>query len=231
MRCPAGKCAAEFQPVMQLARPGDTVPTLATVPRHVVQFVGVPGQPTCPASLLPLPLTDHAQRVVDEAFEGLIRSMRRREEVPPHGRKPVDGTEHSLTPHPRPDSHWFNGGSNAGGGPQPHDHLNNPSRPVLRLLPADGSIPASKGAPLVSSVAEVHGALDAANQQITEAQAQAVGARESIEHALAQVNFVRDTSVDAMGAPHLASALDLCQDVINRLTAAIEANNTYAATL
>lgn len=85
----------------------------------------------------------------------------------------------------------------------------------------------------MATVREVRAAIDAANELIAEAQ----GALNTVvagklAEAKVKIDFVRQTSVDPLGAPQLAAAIELLEQQVAPLcSSAIESNMTYKAGL
>lgn len=78
---------------------------------------------------------------------------------------------------------------------------------------------------------ELRGAIDAAALALAEAQASAQATNAKLGDALAQINFLSQSSVQDLGLGQLRAAIDHC-DEIGPLTAqSIEALYAYGATL
>jgi hypothetical protein len=85
----------------------------------------------------------------------------------------------------------------------------------------------------MATVPEVRAAIDAANNLIAEAQAAlttTVSAK--LAEAKVMIDWIRQTSVDPLGSPQLATAIELCEQQVAPLcSSAIESNTTYRGTL
>lgn len=85
----------------------------------------------------------------------------------------------------------------------------------------------------MATVPEVRAAIDRANLLIAEAQsALNVGVTGKLSEAKVLVDWIRETSIDPLGAPQLGAAIELCEQQVAPLCAsAIESNTTYRSTL
>jgi hypothetical protein len=84
----------------------------------------------------------------------------------------------------------------------------------------------------VATVSEVRAALSRANHLIAEAQSGVQQVAGKLGEAKVLIDWIRETSVDTLGAPQIGAALEMCeQQVAPLLTIAIEQNSNYGATL
>jgi hypothetical protein len=83
----------------------------------------------------------------------------------------------------------------------------------------------------VATVPEVRAAIDAANELIAEAQgALTTIVSAKLAEAKVKIDWIRQSSVDPLGAPQLGAAIELCEQQVAPLcSSAIESNLTYKA--
>jgi hypothetical protein len=214
--CPFKLCNANVIMLVEQAVASDDEGTIQRVPQH--QTGGHEDFGLCPASLMVVPLDTYSSEQLDEQAVALLRIVRDRKAAAAQN-EPASGgdngqPEHPSTPHPDPRkaSNWFE----------------NSVRPPLRLLPADGSN--TTGGQSVASIEEIKAALERAGQLAAEAKDAVFVAEGKAAEALQLVNFIRDTSVDPIGAPQLLEAIRLMLEAGTQLQLAIEANTTYRST-
>lgn len=236
--CPFDRCGAVVTPVPSgtaEAPLGDTV----AVPGH--DFVGDGLTGLCPASFQRLPLDP---RVLDHLAKTAESIDRHTADLGP--RKPPHGNgEHPLAPHPSGDSTWFRRGP----GSSPRHNPPGEGRPVLRLVNDDEPVAGSgpnpvpqriplqflPGSPVkggdMPSVAETQGRILEANAKIAEAM-------DVLRHVIglfaegqSLIDQVRATTSADLGGPALVMAIDLCEQAFVRGHVAVEANETYGASL
>jgi hypothetical protein len=225
--CPFDRCAAVVTPVPS----GD----VTAVPGH--EFVGEGLTGLCPTSFQRLPLDP---RVVEHLAKTAESIDRRTAEAGPR-KPPHENGEHVLAPHPTGDSTWFE--------PERNGVVPGLGRPALRLVQDDeptagrppGALPQRiplqflPGSPVkgggVPSVAETQGRILEANAKIAEAM-------EVLRHVIglfgegqALIDQIRATTSADLGGPAVAEAIEQCEQAFVRGHVAIEANETYGASL
>jgi hypothetical protein len=233
--CPFSLCDAEVQLVPERERPGADPKALVRVPQH--QLGGHSEFGLCPASLLLVPLSAYdAQQLADQAdaIERILQDRETRVE-------PVSPAA-SPTPAPGPDPRWFTPapgqGTKAG-----HGGYNAPPRAEPWLFPPTSPVrepggfigpqppPSTGGNTGVSTVEEVKAAISAAGQELAEVVDALFPLEEQAGRALAALNTIRETSIDTMGAPQIADAIEKIGEANHLLRMAIEAGTTYKATM
>lgn len=191
--CPFRLCTANVIFVVEQLRPDDDELTTTRVPMHVIQ--GVSLFITCPASLLGMPMTQQTLDALDEQASTIERMLADQGSPPPPA--------HPTNPKPRSaePSEWFRNSDGNPNGPYP------PVGPLAR--PKLGFITPTGGNANVASVAEINAAIDRATVLMAEAKESIIIGGSKLGEALQIINFVRETSVDTIGAPQVTEAIDL----------------------
>lgn len=83
----------------------------------------------------------------------------------------------------------------------------------------------------MASAGDVKAAIAQAKLSLAEAQELSRATNEKLNEALVKINWIRQTSVDPMGAPEIQAAIEACDLILPLCNAAIENAETYAGTL
>jgi hypothetical protein len=257
--CPFRLCNAEIRHVPEREQPGAAPTALVRIPQHPLgghEELGL-----CPASLLLIPLSDYDVMQLEEQAGAIERILRGRNtptpppgspELPvPHGdwdslNRPREPYRPGRVARPDPNPYWFRQGPGQGtqaghGGytaPPPMEQvLLPPTSPVRDPAGFIGpeappsTTTSTGGTTGVSSVEEVRAAISAAGEVCTQVSSSLSGLASEAGTALATLNTVRETSVDPLGAPQVAAAIERIEEANALLLQAIEIGNIYKGTL
>ncbi len=167
----------------------------------------------CPATSMHYPLNDEGRSALIGQARILDRMRKARADAADKAPAPAPIGEHSLWPKPNPH------GSHSMGLRESRDPK---KRYPLRVI---------KEGDRMATVAETMAAIQRANEQIAQAQEATRLATIKWEDARATLLWLRQNTVDPLGLPAVAAAIDACETAQRLGTPAIEANVTYGSGL
>lgn len=249
--CPFNSCDAR-PGLVEIKEHPDSDRMIRVVISHTLQ--PNPEYGTCPASLMTVPLSQHAQDALtnEAARVGRFRGDAGLPKREPGGATPAVPT-HSKTPDPsRGSDRWFRAGQTGDNPRGEHGPLGYQRMPM-------GVTPGADMGRGMASVAEVRATLDRARQllaegqaaaqataqQYTEATATARAARDKFNEAHALLQWVKQDSASEVGSAHAlaasmsaedstetaARAAQECTAAMQYASIAIEEAGTYGASL
>lgn len=221
--CPFRPCQARVELVHVRALSLDQ-PAYNMIRQHQVEPSTWYG--TCPASLMTHPLMPHEETLLaeqDGAYRAMLASY-----------APPERTESPADPEPeRPPGFWRNSVAPPGGGTPGYT-----GRPILTLIQPNDPPPGPPAAPrttqgggAMASVAEIRGALNAANTSIAEGQAATQAALQRFTDARVQLTAVQGMTSRELSIPEIDHMVEMLEGVMSASTNAIEVNATFGASL
>lgn len=225
-KCPLRVCRAEFEHVTQQVWPegdwpaGTPRPIVASIPLHNLVAEGAPTM-ACPASLMVLPLGAYKESVLREQADNIERLLERRNSpVIGAGTKDREAEPHGRTPNPDEAPYWFR---DHGTGPTPEGLPQGPTGYPRMQLGELGEA--------LASVAEVRQTLLAVEAMIEDGRASVMAGEARLTDALGLINICRETSVDPMGAPQLAVAIEKLNEASAGMLLAAQESERYRTSL
>lgn len=221
--------------------PGANPNALVRVPQHTLQPFSEFG--LCPASLLSYPLSDYDQQqlaaqadvlqaIIEGRFQKVVEDAG--DPVPKDWKEFVKDPEPyrpGRVPQPDANPKWFKQGPGQGTRAGHGGRNFSPPLPVVLLPEKPANDDSTKGGPNMASVEEVKAIVSAAGVHCAEVSGALFALESQAGEALQLLNFVRETSVDPMGAPEVAQAIEKIGEANALLRRAVEIGNTYKGTL